>query len=133
MGLGRGTLNAVLIATTAGLAIGGATGIIAPTFAEAGPSAPRRSAAPPTVVTDVDVLGADHMTITIRFSNTGHVVRHVAAADLTVSAGPVVLRPRTPTAVDILPGAVARSTFTFDAPPPGADLTLRLAGEVLAL
>ncbi|MEV0132676.1 hypothetical protein AB0H83_29970 [Dactylosporangium sp. NPDC050688] len=133
MGLDRGTLNAVLLATTAGLAIGGAAGIVAPTFAEAGPAAPHRSAAPPTVVTDVDVLGAGHMTITIRFSNTGHVVRHVAATDLTVSAGPVVLRPRTPTAVDIFPGAVVSSTFAFDAPPAGADLTLHLPGEALAL
>ncbi|MDG6104131.1 hypothetical protein Daura_12170 [Dactylosporangium aurantiacum] len=132
MGLSRGTLNAVLLATTAGLAIGGAAGIVAPTFAEAGPAAPRH-AAPPTVVTDVDVLGADHMSITIRFGNTGAVVRHVAPADLTVSAGPAVLRARTPTAVDILPGHVVTSTFAFDPPPPGADLTLHLPGETLPL
>jgi hypothetical protein len=83
MGFDRGALNAVLLATTAGLAIGGAVGVVSPTFAEAGPSAPR-SRPPATVVTDVSVLGADHMDITIRFSNTGRVVRHAAATDVSV-------------------------------------------------
>ena len=86
MGFDRGALNAVLLATTAGFTIGGAIGVVSPTFAEAGPSAPR-SRPPATVVTDVDVLGADHMTISIRFSNTGPSVRHVAATDVSVSRG----------------------------------------------
>jgi hypothetical protein len=133
MGLDRGTLNAVLLATTAGLAIGGAIGVVSPTFAEAGPSAPR-SRPPATVVTDVDVLGADHMSITVRFSNTGRAVRHVDAADVSVSAGSVVLLPRTAEpAVDVRPGATVVTTFEFDSPPVGAALTLRVAGERLSL
>jgi hypothetical protein len=118
MGFDRGALNAVLLATTAGLAIGGAVGVVSPTFAEAGPSAPR-SRPPATVVTDVSVLGADHMDITIRFSNTGRVVRHVAATDVSVSAGSLVLRPRSGVPVDVRPGGTVSSTFTFDAPPAG--------------
>ena len=59
MGFDRGALNAVLLATTVGFAIGGAIGVVSPTFAEAGPAA--RSRPPATVVTDVDVLGSDHM------------------------------------------------------------------------
>ncbi len=132
MGFDRGALNAVLLATTAGLAIGGAVGVVSPTFAEAGPSAPR-TAAPATVVTDVDVLGADHMAITVRFSNTGRAVRHVGADEVSVSTGVVVLRARTTGAVDVRPGATLSTTFSFDVPPPGADLVLHVAGETLAL
>jgi hypothetical protein len=132
MGFDRGALNAVLLATTAGLAIGGAIGVVSPTFAEAGPSAPRHLP-PATVVTDVDVLGGDHMAITIRFSNSGRVARHVAAADVSVSAGAVVLRSRTSGAVDVRPGAVVVTTFEFDSPPVGAALILRVPGESLAL
>jgi hypothetical protein len=132
MGFDRGALNAVLLATTAGLAIGGAVGVVSPTFAEAGPSAPHR-AAPATVVTDVDVLGTDHMTITVRFSNTGRGVRHVSAADVNVSAGTVVVRSRTATAVDVRPGATVTSTYDFDAPPAGVALVLRVGDEALAL
>ncbi|GAB3824735.1 hypothetical protein ACFPIJ_63665 [Dactylosporangium cerinum] len=132
MGFDRGALNAVLLATTAGLVIGGAVGIVSPTFAEAGPSAPR-SRPPATVVTDVSVLGADHMDITVRFSNTGRVVRHVASTDVSVSAGAVVLRPRAGVAVDVRPGATVNSTFTFDAPPAGASLVFSVPGEALAL
>ncbi|MEV4516489.1 hypothetical protein AB0K00_47010 [Dactylosporangium sp. NPDC049525] len=132
MGFDRGALNAVLLATTAGLAIGGAIGVVSPTFAEAGPSAPR-SRPPATVVTDVDVLDSDHMAITVRFSNTGRALRHVAAADVSVSAGSVVLLPRTSNAVDVRPGATVVTTFEFDAPPLGAALALRLPGESLSL
>lgn len=132
MGFDRGALNAILLATTAGLAIGGAVGVVSPTFAEAGPSAPH-SRPPATVVTDVDVLGGDHMAITIRFSNPGRVVRHVAAGDVSVSAGSVVLRPRTTSAVDVRPGATLSTTFSFDVPPDGVALTLNLAGETVAL
>lgn len=132
MGFDRGALNAVLLATTAGLAIGGAVGIVSPTFAEAGPSAPR-PAPPATVVVDVDVLGSDHMAITVRLSNTGRVVRHVAATDVSVSAGVVLLHPRTAGAVDVRPGSTLSTTFTFDVPPAGAALVLRVAGETLAL
>ncbi|WP_327004972.1 hypothetical protein OHA72_59910 [Dactylosporangium sp. NBC_01737] len=131
MGFDRGALNAVLLATTAGLAIGGAIGVVSPTFAEAGPAA--RSRPPATVVTDVDVLGSDHMAITVRFGNTGRVVRHVAASDVSVSAGSVVLRPRTSGAVDVRPGAVVVTTFEFDPPPVGARLTLVVPGESLPL
>ena len=127
MGFDRGALNAVLLATTACFAIG----VVSPTFAEAGPSAPR-SRPPATVVTDVDALGADHMTISIRFSNTGS-VRHVAAADVSVSAGSVVLRARATGGVSVHPGAPVSSTFAFDAPPVGVALVLRVPGEVLAL
>ncbi|MET7423208.1 hypothetical protein [Dactylosporangium sp. NPDC005555] len=132
MGFDRGALNAVLLATTAGLAIGGVIGIVSPTFAEAGPADPRPRP-PATVVTDVDVLAADHMTITVRFSNTGTAPRHIAATDISVSAGPVVLRPRATSATDIRPGGSVTSTFDFDTPPPGATLTLHVPGETLPL
>ncbi|MEV0562861.1 hypothetical protein [Dactylosporangium sp. NPDC050588] len=132
MGIGRGTLNAVLLATATGLAIGGVAGVVSPSFAEAGPSAPHR-AAPATVVTDVDVLTGDHMSITVRFSNPGRAPRHVAATDISVSAGAVVLRSRTTSAFDVRPGATTTSTFDFDTPPTGASLTLNLPGEALPL
>jgi hypothetical protein len=132
MGLDRGTLNAVLLATTAGLAIGGAFGLVSPTFAEAGPADPRPRP-PATVVTDVDVLTGDHMAITVRFTNTGPDARHVTPTDVTVSAGAALLRPRTGTAVHIRPGATVTSTFEFEVPPPGATLTLHVPGENLPL
>lgn len=132
MGFDRGALNAVLLATTAGLAVGGVIGVVSPTFAEAGPAAPQ-GRPPATVVTDVDVLGGDHMSITVRFSNPSRAVRHVAATDVTVSAGAVVLRARTAAAVDIRPGSVVSSTFDFATPPAGATLTLHVPGETLPL
>ena len=59
MGLARDAFRTVTLAATAGLAVGGVLGVLAPTFAEAGPAAPHAAAASGAAarVTSFDLLG----------------------------------------------------------------------------
>ena len=137
MRLARDAVRTVMLALTAGLAIGGAAGVLAPAFAEAGPgpATPGATAhAAPALVTSVDLLGSDRLEVTVRFTNSGRAVEHIDDADLGVTADGAVLRARSTDSLDVHPGGSAEETLTFDAPPPGAALTLRLPdGSTLPL
>jgi hypothetical protein len=138
MGLVREAFRVVTLAATAGLAVGGGIGVLAPGFAEAG-AAPARPAAAvrPVTVTSVDLLAGRRLEVTLRFVNTGRAVERIDPAGLAVTADGVELArlsdPRS-IVVDLRPGAKAEETVAFAAPSPAAALELRLpAGEKLAL
>ncbi|UWP84882.1 hypothetical protein [Dactylosporangium fulvum] len=129
MGLARDAFRALTLAATAGLVVGGVAGVMNPP-STAPPSAGPSSAAglAPVRVTSVDLLGADRLEVTLRFTNTGRTVERIDAAAVQVTADGVPLRGRTAGAVDLRPGATADRTVAFDAPPAGAGLTLTLPG-----
>ncbi|UWZ38772.1 hypothetical protein Drose_11410 [Dactylosporangium roseum] len=134
MGLARDAFRALTLAATAGLAVGGVAGVMNPPSSAPSSSAPP-SAAPssaagpaPVRVTSVDLLGADRLEVTLRFTNTGRTLARIDAAAVRVTADGVPLRGRTAGAVDLRPGATADRTVAFDAPPAGAGLTLTLPG-----
>jgi hypothetical protein len=135
MSLTRDIIRAISLAAAAGVLAGGALGVVAPDFAEAGPAAPRpviATGAPrPVIVTSLDLLAGDRLEVTLRFTNTGRTVQHVDPAAISVTADGAALRPLPepgPAAVDLWPGAAAEKTVAFAAPPPGAALVLVLPG-----
>ena len=140
MGLARDAVKAITLATTAGLAIGGVIGVLAPSFAEAGPAAPTAQTAQTAQgrvavqVTSVDLLGRDRLEVTVRFTNTGRAVERIDTADLKVTADGAVLPARNVASADVRPGGTVDETVVFDVPPALAGLTLTLPdGSTLPL
>ncbi|WP_432827099.1 hypothetical protein [Dactylosporangium sp. CA-092794] len=128
--LARDALRAVTLAAAAGLTAGAALGILAPSFAEAGPAT---TAAParPVIVTSLDLLAGDRLEVTLRFTNTSRSAEHVDPAGIGVVADGAALahRPDTRAAtIDLRPGSSAMETVAFTAPTPTATLTLTLPG-----
>jgi hypothetical protein len=135
MSLTRDIFRAISLAVAAGMVAGGALGVVAPDFAEAGPAVPDRviaTAAPrPVVVIGLDLLAGDRLEVTLRFTNTGRAVERVDPAAISVTADGAALRPLPLAgagALELRPGATADETVAFAAPPPGAALTLTLPG-----
>jgi hypothetical protein len=139
MGLARKATRVVTLAAAAGLVLGGAMGVLAPAFAEAGPAAvPARAhaAVGGVTVTSVDLLGRDRLEVTVRFSNAGRTVESIDPARIDVTADGAALRHRGPSTavVDLPPGNSVEETVVFDAPAAGAALALSLpGGQTVAL
>ncbi|GAA2395851.1 hypothetical protein [Dactylosporangium salmoneum] len=129
MGLAREAIRAITVAAAAGVAAGGALGILAPSFAEAGPSAPAPAQAAPVVVTSLDLLGGRRLEVSLRFTNTGRAVEHLDPAAITVTAdGAGLPGLDSPGAriVELRPGASVDETVAFAAPPASAALAVTL-------
>ena len=133
MGFDRGALNAVLLATTAGLAIGGAIGVVSPTFAEAGPvgAALRRTGDGGHRRRRARGRPHDHLDPLQQHWPLGPACRGRRCQRVGGFRGPSPGRPAPSTCV---PGPRSARRSTFDAPPVGALLMLQRAwGESAAL
>jgi hypothetical protein len=162
MGLARDVARAVSLAAVAGIAVGGAFGLLAPASAEAGATTPAAATVPagttaPTdatvpvgatttttttattggarqfIVTSVDLLGSAELDVTVRFTNNERAVERIEVFTVLADGRPLARRS-TPAAIDLRPGGTADETIAFAAPAPTASLMLTLAsGEQLAL
>ncbi|MEV6926121.1 hypothetical protein AB0M46_16710 [Dactylosporangium sp. NPDC051485] len=129
MGTAREAIRVVTVAAAAGVAAGGALGILGPSFAEAGPPAPAPARAAPVIVTSLDLLGGRRLEVSLRFTNTGRAVAHLDPAAITVTADgaelPGLASPGS-RVVDLPPGASVDETVAFAAPPASAALAVTL-------
>ncbi|MER7279643.1 hypothetical protein ABT369_34895 [Dactylosporangium sp. NPDC000244] len=131
MGLARDAIRAVSVAAAAGIAVGGALGLLAPSSAAAVDTPPAPAAAArPAIVTSVDLLGRAQLSVTVRFTNTGRATEHLTGFDVLADGRPLTRLGVEPAALDLRPGATADETVSFTAPTPAADLTLTLPDGV---
>ncbi|WP_433615442.1 hypothetical protein ACQP2P_11590 [Dactylosporangium sp. CA-139114] len=135
MGLAREAIRAVSVAAAAGIAVGGAFGLLAPSSAAAVDTPPAPPAATrPAIVTSVDLLGRAQLSVTVRFTNTGRTTVHLTGFDVLADGRALPRLSVTPAALDLRPGATADETVSFTAPASTAGLTLTLPdGEQLPL